>query len=154
MNKMFEDSVWQMQVGLQNQQINNLSWKWSGSNTEVGRGGGGGGVWWCWTRGNNTLVFQCFQSFFFSFLLLVRATFGSSFWKTALCKNLCPSCLSILSVKVSDHSPVSTPTSSAKHQKYILVTFNGHDTIKVTLFSSGYSQVQSIYRPAQIEPPI
>ena len=43
MNKMFEDSVWQMQVGLQNKQINNLSWKWIGSNTELGQGAGGGG---------------------------------------------------------------------------------------------------------------
>lgn len=42
-NKMFEDSVWQMQVGLQNKQINNLSWKWIGSNTELGQGAGGGG---------------------------------------------------------------------------------------------------------------
>lgn len=86
MNKMFEDSVWQMQVGLQNQQINNLSWKWSGSNTEVGRGGGGGGVWWCWSRGNNTLVFQRFQSFFFSFLLLVRLLLEAHFEKRHFAK--------------------------------------------------------------------
>lgn len=65
-NKMFEDSVWQMQVGLQNKQINNLSWKWIGSNTELGQGacggGGRGGV------GVKVTTFWCF-----------RATFGSSF---------------------------------------------------------------------------
>ena len=70
---MFEDSVWQMQVGLQNQQMNNgcgvAAIRRSGEGAVVGRGGVGVKVKTFW-RFSVSRAFS-FPSFYWSELLLV-----------------------------------------------------------------------------------